>query len=64
MLTPISYGFPVSAVTFSTYEGYMKFMEIENRKEMIYKHWIIGGCLAGVAQSVIICPGELLKTVL
>lgn len=49
MLMPICVGFPVSAVTFTAYESYMKMMNITNRREFIPKHWLLGGAFAGIA---------------
>jgi hypothetical protein len=61
MLMPISVGFPVSAVTFTAYESYMKYMNVNNRREFIPRHWLLAGAFAGFAQAFIACPAELLK---
>lgn len=37
MLMPICVGFPVSAVTFTAYESYMKMMNVTNRRDFIPK---------------------------
>jgi hypothetical protein len=37
MLMPICVGFPVSAVTFTSYEACMKFMNVNNRRQFLPK---------------------------
>lgn len=38
MMSPLLTSFPISAACFSSYEAYMRYMKIENRKEKLYTH--------------------------